>query len=173
MSVVRDVKVKLRISAIFIEQEERGSGKSGKDGRQSHIVSDMPEIIIDRDELTRRLTDAGLVLHEGWELDNDGPPNAVTEHVTFLEKNSVTLNGRVSTHGEASCGFVYGLTKDVNTSTIDALQSPVAANLDDVLMRNGISGLLPGHKYYYRAWANTAGLYTRYGTVRSFTTPLT
>jgi hypothetical protein len=132
----------------------------------------MPEIVIDADEWARRQSDAALVLHEGWELDNDGPPKAVTEGVTLLTKNSVTLTGRVSTHGQTTCGFVYGLTKDVDTSTSNASQSPVAVNLDDVAITAAIAALTPGKKYYYRAWANTAGLYTRYGTVRSFTTPL-
>ena len=132
----------------------------------------MPEITIDKDEWDRRLADATLVLHEGWELDNDGPPKPVTENVTLLTKNSVTLNGRVSTDGEATCGFVYGTTKDVNTSTENAAESPVAALHDDEPITAAIAGLTPGTKYYYRAWANTAGLFTRYGNVRSFVTPL-
>lgn len=174
MTVVRDLKVKLRMSAIFIEQEERGSEKAGKDskGGQRHVVQDMPEIVVDSVEWARRMSDAELVLHEGWELDNDGPPKAVTEGVTLLTKNSVTLNGNVSTHGQATCGFIYGVTKDVDTSTENAAQSPVNVNLDEVSISAAIAGLTPGTKYYYRAWANTAGLYTRYGAVRSFTTPL-
>jgi hypothetical protein len=173
MGVVRDLKIRLSVNAQIFEQQERGSEKPGKDARgASHLVAKMPEIVVDEDEWNRRLSDASLVLHEGWELDNDGPPKAVTEGIQFLTKNSVTFNGRVSTHGQTTCGFVYGLTKEVNTSTVDAIQSPVGANLDDVFVRNGVVGLIPGSKYYYRAWANTAGLYTRYGTVRSFTTPL-
>jgi len=173
MSVVRDVKVKLRINAIFIEQEERGSEKPGKDGRQSRIVSDMPEIVIDKDELDRRLADAALVLHEGWELDNDAPPKGIsTGGVTALTASSVTLKGYVDTVAESTCGFVWGATKDVNTFTDTAAQSPVAANFDGVSITTAVIGLSPGIKYYYRAYVHVAGMLTRYGTVRSFTTPL-
>lgn len=172
MGVVKDLKIKLRMSVLTVEQIERGSEKPGKDGATSKIVADMPEIVIDADEWKRRQADAALVLHEGWELDNDGPPKAVTEGVTLLTKNSVTLNGNVSTHGQTTCGFMYGVTKEVDTTSADASQSPVNVNLDEVSISSAIAGLTPGTKYYYRAWANTAGLYTRYGAVRSFTTPL-
>jgi hypothetical protein len=151
---------------------ERGSEKPGKEGSTRRIVADMPEITIDNDEWERRMSDAALVLHEGWELDNDGPPYAVTAGVTLLTKNSVTLHGFAGSYGATSCGFIYGITKDVNTTTEDATESPIGVNLDDVSISKALVGLTPGTKYYYRAWANTAGLNTRYGTVRSFTTPL-
>lgn len=172
MAVVRDLKIRLSINAQIFEQEERGSEKPGKDARgASHIIASMPEIVIDEAEWNRRASDAALVLHEGWELDNDGPPKAVTEGVTLLTKNSVTLHGRVSTHGATTCGFIYGKTKEVNTTTQNATQSPLGPNVDDTIITKALVGLSVSTKYYYRAWANTAGLYTRYGTVRSFTTP--
>ena len=175
MTVVRDLKVKLRISAVFIEQEERGSEKPGKDakGGQRHLVQDMPEITVDKEELDRRLADAAAVLHQGWELDNDAPPKGIsTGGVTGLTASSVTLKGYVDTVSESTCGFVWGATRDVNTFTDTAAQSPVAANFDDVLITLAIAGLSPGIKYYYRAYVNVAGMLTRYGNVRSFTTPL-
>jgi hypothetical protein len=132
----------------------------------------MPEVIIDKAEWDRRMVDVALVLYDGWELDNDGPPSIKTEGVTALTATGATVHARVSTHGQATCGFLYGLTKEVDTSTVDADQSPVNVNLDDVAVSKAIAGLTPGKKYYYRPWANTAGLFTRYGTVRSFTTPL-
>jgi hypothetical protein len=172
MAIVRDLKIKLRMNVLTVEQIERGSDKPGKDGSTSKIIADMPEIVIDADEWARRQADAALVLHEGWELDNDGPPKAVTEGVTLLTKNSVTLNGRISTHGQTTCGFMIDTRKSVDLASHDADQSPIAVNLDDQAISHAIAGLTPGQKYYYRAWANTAGLNTRYGTVRSFTTPL-
>jgi hypothetical protein len=174
MTVVRDVKVKLRMHVLFVEQEERGSEKAGKDAKsgQRQIIESMPEITIDYDELQRRISDAAIVLHEGWELDNDGPPAVSTEGVTALTKNSVTLHARVSTHAQSTCGFMVDTKRDVDAASHNADESPVAANLDDVTISHNIAGLTPGTKYYYRPWANTAGLYTRYGNVRSFTTPL-
>jgi hypothetical protein len=145
MTVVRDLKVKLRMNVMFIEQQERGSEKPGSDskGGHRHIVADMPEIICDYEELQRRMSDAALVLHEGWELDNDGPPAVRTAGVT-----------------------------DCTNASHNADESPVAVNLNDVEITHALAGLTPGTKYYYRPWVNTAGLYTRYGAVRSFTTPL-
>lgn len=175
MTVVRDVKVKLRINALFVEQEERGSEKPGKDSKngQGHLVQDMPEIVIDYDELQRRLADAAKVLHQGWELDNDAPPKGVyTGGIANLTKNTVTLRGYVDTVAQSTCGFVWDTTREVNALTDTAAQSPVAANFDDVLITTAVGSLVPGTKYYYRAYVNVAGMLTRYGQVRSFTTPL-
>ena len=160
------------MNVLSVEMLERGSSKPGKEGSTRRIVADMPEITIDADEWERRMSDAAVVLSEGWELDNDGPPKVVTEDVTLLTKNSVTLHARVTTHGQATCGFLIDTAKDVDDTSHDADQSPILANLDDQPISHAIAGLTPGTKYYYRPWANTAGLYTRYGTVRSFTTPL-
>jgi hypothetical protein len=172
MSVVRDLKIRLSMNVAIIEQLERGSENPGKDGGQSRIVASMPEIIIDKDEWDRRMSDAALVLHEGWELDNDGPPAVRTGGVTALTKNSVTLHAYADTHGATTCGFMIDTLKDCTNASHDADQSPLDVNLDDKAFSHGVAGLTPGTKYYYRPWVNTAGLYTRYGTVRSFTTPL-
>jgi hypothetical protein len=173
MAVVRDLKVKLRINLLTTEMLERGSELPGKDGSTRKLIQDMPEITVDADELERRIADAWKVLHQGWELDNDAPPKGVsTAGVLLLTKNSVTLKGYVDTVSETTCGFIWGATRDVNTFTDTAAQSPVAANIDDVLITTAVTGLTPGTKYYYRAYVNVAGMLTRYGNVRSFTTPL-
>jgi len=171
MALVRDVKVKLRMNLLTVEMLERGSDKPGKDGSTRKIIQDMPEITIDSEELARRLSDAALVLHEGWELDNDGPPVIVTEGVSGLTKNAVTLHALVTTSGQSSCGFMVDTRRSVDLASHNADQSPVNA-LTTAALTHTLLGLTPGQKYYYRPWANTAGLYTRYGTVRSFTTPL-
>ena len=173
MAVVKDLKIRARLNVILTEVEERGSEKPGKDKRQTQFNISMPETVIDSEEWARRLSDAQKVLAQGWELDNDAPPKGVqTAGVTLLTKNSVTLNGYVDTVSESTCGFIWGETRDVNTSTDTAAQSPVAANFDDVLITTAVTGLTPGTKYYYRAYVNVAGMLTRYGNVRSFTTPL-
>jgi hypothetical protein len=173
MSVVKDLKIRARLNVILIEVDERGSEKSGRDKKQTQFNLSMPETTLDKDEWDRRLADATKVLAQGWELDNDAPPKGIsTGGVSSLTASSVTLKGFVDTVAESTCGFVYGATREVNTFTANAAQSPVAANFDDVLITAAIAGLSPGIKYYYRAWVNVAGMLTRYGTVRSFTTPL-
>jgi len=172
MSVVRDLKIRLSLNVAIIEQLERGSENPGKDGAQSHIVASMPEVIIDKAEWDRRMADVALVLYDGWELDNDGPPAVRTAGVTALTKNSVVLHAFANTYGATSCGFMIDTLKDCTNASHDADQSPLDVNLTDKAISHAIAGLTPGTKYYYRPWANTAGQYTRYGTVRSFTTPL-
>jgi hypothetical protein len=173
MTLVKDLKIKLRMNVLTVEMIERGSEKPGKEGPTRNVIEKMTEITVDSDEWERRLSDAKKVLAQGWELDNDAPPKGIaTAGVSSLTASSVTLKGYIDTVAESTCGFVYGATKEVNTFTSDAAQSPVAANFDDVLITANLIGLSPGIKYYYRAWVNVAGMLTRYGNVRSFTTPL-
>ena len=173
MALVRDLKIRLRMNVLSVEMLERGSDKPGKEGSTRRIVADMPEITVDSEEWERRMSDAALVLAQGWELDNDAPPKGVrTGGVSGLTASTVTLKGYVDTVAQTTCGFVWGATREVDTFTDTAAQSPVAANFDDVLITTDVIGLSPGIKYYYRAYVNVAGMLTRYGNVRSFTTPL-
>jgi len=169
MSINRDVKVKARLSLIVTEMRDDNnpSGRGGRQGQGIHETYDLEEFIIDRAELNRRIIDAGDVIINGKELDNDAAPSIKTHDATAITKVQALLNAQLVAPGETSCGFVYGTTKELD-NTQDCTQSPVQASTVDV--STTIAGLTPNTRYYFRAWANKAGITTRYGRMLSFKT---
>jgi hypothetical protein len=172
MSVKRDVAVKIRFSIIETEllDENNPSGRGGRRGPgQKRWEMDVPEFVTDSVEMARRLSDAASVLFDGYELDNDAPPTALTHEATLVTKTTALLNGYIYAEAATACGFMVALTKEVDTDTHVADQSPVAQNTSAAIS-HALAGLTPNTRYYYRAYATIAGIDTRYGRVRSFKT---
>jgi hypothetical protein len=172
MSINRDLKVRLRASVILTERNDVDNPvkRTGKDGSQQHVVIDYPEFTVDHAEWDLRLADAFLALSKGYELTGTQPPRVVTEDPTGVGFVVATLHGRVEPNVNTSCGFLYGITKELG-STVDAVESPLAGLTDDpVAIAAQIAGLTPNTRYYYRAWAQLAGVRVRYGRIRSFKT---
>ncbi len=171
MTVVRDVRVKLRINILTTEIGERAKlgSRPGRQGPQGRIISDMPEIEIPYDELQTRLANAALVLANGYELDNDEPPVAVTDEAGSITATGATLKGSVNTNNtETVVTFEYGTTKELDddaTAGESALTSTELSAVTAVII-----GLTANTKYYYRVKAVTNTNMTQWGIVKSFTT---
>lgn len=177
MAVIRDVRVKARLSVLSTELRDNGneSLRPGKERGQKKYTIDIPVLEICQDELDIRLEKAQQVLEYGYWVDPDNiPPQVTTSDVSSLTKNSVVLNGVVKSGTallDATCGFKVGTTKELGT-TKAAAESPVA-DAAAVAISYAWAGLTPGTTYYYRAYATDVNFSGgKYGTVRSFTTPL-
>jgi len=171
MSIVRDVRVKLRLNILTTEVGERGKSgtRPGRQGTQSRIIGDMPEIEIPWDELQTRLANAALVLADGYELDNDAPPVPVTNEAGSITKTGVTLKGSVNTNNtETVVTFQYGTTKELGTNVTAGESALTSSTLSPVTAV--VAGLTANTKYYYRVKAITNTNMTQYGIVKSFTT---
>ena len=174
MSINRDLKVRVRASVIITEVNDPDNpvARKGKDGSQQHIVINYPEFSVDNAEWDNRISDAFLALSKGYELTGTQPPRVVTEAATGVGFVVATLHGRVEPNVNTSCGFLYGPTKELG-STTDADESPLAGLTDaHVTISKQIAGLTPNTRYYYRAWAQIALVRVRYGRIRSFKTEL-
>lgn len=174
MAINRDVNVKIRANLLLAElrDEEDPAGRGGgRQGSQSHQVINYASMNIDKTEFDQRMEDAADVLLHGYELEGTQPPVAITEGVTALTATSAIVHAHVSPSGATTCGFVYGLTKELLTSTT-APESPLAGATDDKVPITGPTGavLTPDTRYYYRAWAQKGALRRRYGRIRSFKT---
>jgi C1A family cysteine protease/V8-like Glu-specific endopeptidase len=97
------------------------------------------------------------------------PPVVTTDAATGVSEEAATLNGTLVDDGDEACDvwFVYGTLSGGPYPYSTPPQSNVRANED---FSCGVTGLLPGTVYYYRAQAsNSAG--PSYGNEVSFTTP--
>ncbi|GAH32958.1 unnamed protein product, partial [marine sediment metagenome] len=92
-------------------------------------------------------------------------PTVSTDPATDITPTSTTLNGNLDDDGgeACGCGFEWGETPAYGNTT------PTESKTTGQTFSQGISGLLPGHTYHFRAFAtNSEG--TSYGADRSFTT---
>ena len=89
----------------------------------------------------------------------------ITNSVSNLAKTSATLNGTLVDDGGSVCvcGFEWGETPSLGTVT--SPQNKVTSET----ITQGISALLPGRTYYFRAFA-TSSWGTTYGVTLHFTT---
>jgi hypothetical protein len=173
MAINRDVEVRCRISIlcteVMDENDPTGRGGGRRKGGEKRIV-DVPLVIMDNNELVQRATDIADIILHGYELEGTQPVEAVTEHASAVTTTTATLNARILPNVNTTCGFLYGTTKELD-NTVDAVESPVAGLTDDVVQVTGLLTLLtPNTRYYYRAWAQLAGLRVRYGRIKSFVT---
>ena len=92
----------------------------------------------------------------------------VTGSASVLNPNSVTLNGSVTSIG-CSGVTTYGFEYSGISNLANGLGTQVnAANLTAGNFSATLTGLVPGGKYYYKAWAaNNGGI--AYGAEQSFT----
>jgi hypothetical protein len=173
MAINRDVNVKVRANLLLTEirDENDPAGRGGgRQGNQGHQTIDYAAINVDKAEFDRRLADAADVLLYGYELEGTQPPVAVTEEASGVTATIATLHGRVSPNVNTSCGFLFGTTKEL-TTTHNADQSPLAGLTDAVVpITHTVLGLTANTRYYFRAWAQIAGVHTRYGKIKSFKT---
>jgi hypothetical protein len=173
MTVVRDLKVKLRINILTIEQIDKGDNerKSNREGPQGRIISSMPEIIIDYEEMMERLSNAAIVLAEGYDVDDTKiPPAVVTDDVTAILTTTAILHGHVQPGGiNTTVGFKMGLTKELGT-TCACIANPLTGITNQAILY-ALSNLTANTRYYYRAYATDAN-YTggKFGVLKSFTT---
>jgi hypothetical protein len=92
----------------------------------------------------------------------------VTGTSTVLNPNTVTLNGSVTSIG-CSPVITYGIEYSGISGLANGLGTQVSAtNLNAGSFSATVNGLVPGGKYYYKAWAINNGGIT-YGTEQSFT----
>ena len=92
----------------------------------------------------------------------------VTGSSTVLNPNSVTLNGSVTSIG-CSPVITYGIEYSGISGLANGLGTKVSSsNLNAGSFSATVNGLVPGGKYYYKAWAiNNGGI--AYGAEQSFT----
>ncbi|MBA7558434.1 hypothetical protein ES708_00037 [subsurface metagenome] len=94
-------------------------------------------------------------------------PTVTTNQATSIGLSTATFNGTLvdDGHEPCVCGFEWGETIAYGNTT------PTESRTTGQTFSQGISGLLPGHTYHFRAFAtNSAG--TSYGADRTFTIPL-
>ncbi len=173
MAINRDISVKVRASLLIselLDVDDPAGRQGGRQGKQGQQVLSYPELIVDKDEWTRRLADAADVLQFGYELTGTIPPQAVTEGATVIAAATATLNGHVLPNTNTSCGFLYGTTRELDL-TVNANESIIAAASDALVpITAQLAGLAHNTRYYYRAWAQIALVHVRYGRIRSFVT---
>lgn len=172
MAINRDVEVRARIEILLTEVTDPDNpvGRGGLRGKTEKRNITIPIVIMDYDELVYRASDIADTIQHGYELEGTTPPEAVTEGVTGIEAHVGILHGRVLPNVNTSCGFLYGPTKELDY-TADADQSVIAAASETpVPITVTLGDLLAGTRYYYRAWAQIAGVRVRYGRMRSFVT---
>ena len=172
MAIDKHVRVKARLSLIIneIRDENDPVGRGGRRGDNVHRQYDLEEFEVPLSELEDRIIDAGDVFINGAELTGTEPPEAVTEQPSAITATGVIFHGRVKPNVNTSCGFLYGTTKEL-VSTEDADQSIIAAASDvPIPITKTMAGLTANTRYYYRAWAQIAGVRVRYGRTISFKT---
>jgi len=172
MAIIRDVRVRARISILMdeIKDENDPAGRGGKQGAsQKKMIVDVPEVVLDYDELLARISAIGDVILHGYELDNDLPPAAITEEATGITTTAAVLHARVTPSGATTCGFMVDLTKEMTAASHAADESPLNGTTQTEVHHH-LAGLIPNTRYYFRAWALVAGITKRYGRVRSFKT---
>lgn len=107
---------------------------------------------------------------ESFELNDQGAPEVTTTSAANVESTSATLNGRIVDFGGddevTEYGFYFGTSSDPLSKKIAGDSS----NIDEGdQFKYDITGLDPGTKYYFRAYAkNSEGF--GYGEIYSFTT---
>ncbi|WP_306353273.1 hypothetical protein [Flavobacterium sp. '19STA2R22 D10 B1'] len=112
------------------------------------------------------VTTAILVVAKGTGVNI--PVSIVNENSTAVTRNSVTLNGEVSTTGCSVItqrGFEYSTTDGFANGTGTTVQGNATANT----FTTNVTGLLANTTYYYKAFATDA-TGTVYGEQKSFTT---
>jgi hypothetical protein len=172
MAINRDVEVKCRIHILSTEVTDPDNpvSRGGRRGACERRIVDVPIVIIDNNELVYRTTDIADIILHGYELTGTTPPEAITEDVSAIAAATVTLHGRVIPNTNTSCGFMYGVTKEL-ANTHDADQSAIAAaSVTPIPITVSLIGLAHNTRYYYRAWAQITGVRVRYGRIRSFKT---
>jgi hypothetical protein len=173
MATKKDLKVRVRLKILPILLNDQGSltSRPGRDGSQRRTVEDMPEVVIDSDELESRLADAALILENGYEIDSTNKPaRVITEDATLITHNSARINATIFSHAQAHpAGFVIGTSPTLAASVV-ATGSPVN-NAAGVAVYYAWSSLTPNTKYYFRAFATHASLArAQYGQIKSFVT---
>ena len=172
MAINRDVEVRCRINILMTEVTDPDNpvGRGGRRGPSEKKIVDIPVVIMDNNELIRRASDIADIIQYGYELEGTEPASCVTEDVSGLTSVDAVLNGRVLPNTNTSCGFLYGLTRELDNTT-DADQSIIAVASDTpVPITATLGALTPNTRYYYRAWCKIAATVTRYGRIRSFVT---
>ena len=172
MAINRDQEIRCRINILITEVKDPDNpvGRGGRQGKTERKIIDIPVVIMDNNEFISRATDIADAITYGYELTGTQPPEAVTEGTIGVTTVVATLRGRILPNVNTSCGFLYGTTKELDNTT-DADESAIAAASDTpVAIQATVMALTPNTRYYYRAWAQLAGLRVRYGRIRSFVT---
>jgi hypothetical protein len=113
---------------------------------------------------------------ENGRLDNaqivNAPPDVTTEPATSITTTTATINGTGTSNGASSTvTFTWGTDSNLvsGTTTVTALESPLASNASDAAVTAELTGLTPGTTYFFRATiTNVSG--TADGIIRDFTT---
>jgi len=92
-------------------------------------------------------------------------PSVTTQEATDINGDSATGNGTITATGNGTCdarGFVWGVASLSNPGNV----APAASGYDDYVSENGsfgvgaftglIDGLVPGERYYVRAFAHNS-----------------
>jgi hypothetical protein len=172
MAINRDVEVRARIEILLTEVTDPDNpvGRGGARGKTEKRNITVPIMILDYDEIVSRSTDIGDAIQHGYELEGTTPPEAVTEGASAILTDGAILHGRILPNVNTFCGFLYGVTKELD-NTQDADQSAIADASDvPIPITTTLVGLVANTRYYYRAWAEIANVRVRYGRMRSFKT---
>ena len=169
MATIKDLNVKARVNILCTEIQDKGDAnqRPGRDGTQRKVIIELPEFEVDSEEFEARLTAAQLALQGCW-VDDEPAPIAITDDATGVVHNFATLHGTITSNDTNTvCGFQIGTTKELGTTHV-ADQSPVT-NANPVPITHPVA-LMPGVKYYYRAYAEQYAGWIMYGRIKSFTT---
>jgi len=174
MAGIKDLRVKLRIEALTALIKDKGdlSGRPAKEGAQRVTKVNIPEFEIPSSEFDDRVDNARLVLEYGYALADTVPPIPITDEVSDLTHNSVTLNGHVKPHSAlvaTTVRFQHGATKELGTTTA-AAESPLAS-ADNEPVSLAVGGLSASTQYYYRVVAIDANYPAgKAGIIKTFIT---
>jgi len=155
MARARNVRVKMRFSALEAEipLDNLSHGREGRG--QSHVVSDAPSIDLPVEEYENRKRDALRVLARGWELVWFPPPEVFMGDIITTSAGHYSLSSRVVSNDWATdCGFEIDITPEFTSSVIvTADESPITSAVDE--KANYAWVFFPiGWTIYVRAWAD-------------------
>jgi len=175
MAVERNIRLKLRVSALITEVSYKGAieKRPGRDGVQQKVVKDMQVVEITNLELHNRIEDMAKVALNGWQVITEAPPevwmgSVEVDPVTAI----VTVTGKVKSNNSATtCSLWIDDKPDWLTAVIQAAtESPVASVDTQKVSSTYDFSMFRGMTFYFQ-WGATDARKTIYSIIKSLEIP--